>query len=441
MKYLVRRRWCRAAFVVLCLLPTLAVSGWANLASRARETARLHAAWEARLRELTGLRAHAGAVIEGHRGNVVFQNLVLSDPETGAEVVRAREIEIAPAGPRGATVIVAYPEVSPGQLGRLWEPLYDRLRAARGGGEWTGIVMARSATLHLDAERAGTASHTFSSFECRFSTREAGGLAEIEFTLDGYGMEKPARVLVARNRDLLPPETEVVVHTGAEPLPCSLISEVIPAMRHLGPQATFAGSTKWRLGIDGWRGEQLEGTLHNVAFDQLLGENFPHHYVQATGTVEIRRGEFQQGRLVAAEGTRRCGAGRIGRALLLAATDALGCRLLQPLEADRIAFHELATQFRIDSSGLALRGAALPAGTLIRTTEGPLLVENPAPVPVVALLRLLVPDSMHQVPATQQTGWLTDVLPVPDLAPNPRAARRPLDSPTLRLSESVNGEG
>ena len=37
--------------------------------------------------------------------------------------------------------------------------------------------------------------------------------------------------------------------------------------------------------------------------------------------------------------------------------------------------------------------------------------------PVVAIIQMLVPDSRVQVPATRQTDWLLNLLPVPDIVP------------------------
>jgi hypothetical protein len=37
---------------------------------------------------------------------------------------------------------------------------------------------------------------------------------------------------------------------------------------------------------------------------------------------------------------------------------------------------------------------------------------------MVALVKMLVPDSRVQVPATRQTDWLLKLLPIPDVVPH-----------------------
>jgi hypothetical protein len=90
--------------------------------------------------------------------------------------------------------------------------------------------------------------------------------------------------------------------------------------------------------------------------------------------------------------------------------------------------------FTLDEKGFTLHGQceSAPASTILKSDGGPLLVgSGDAALPIVALIRVLVPDSQIQVPATRQTDWLLQVLPVPDVLP-----RDPNAAPHARLRDS-----
>ena len=153
-----RRVLCRLGFVLCCLVPTVAVCWWSWHARQERQLRQLHASWEQWILAETGLRGVAEHIQVGRRGDVLLSNLVLSDPETRAEVARIRQVHAAPAGERGWVLDVSYPVIPARQLARLWEPLYDRLRIARGSDSWSGLISARNVTL-VQGEQNSSLSH------------------------------------------------------------------------------------------------------------------------------------------------------------------------------------------------------------------------------------------------------------------------------------------
>jgi hypothetical protein len=161
-----RRLLCRVAFVLLCIAPTICVGMYAIAAHWNRERDALYHQWTTRIRQETGFQAEVGSIELGNRGDIVFHDLSLTDPETEALVVRVRRVHIAPAGKRGWVVEAAYPEIPAHQVARLWEPLYDRLRASRGPGDWSGLVSAHNVTLQRDGK----------SIRCPNSNASLGGV-------------------------------------------------------------------------------------------------------------------------------------------------------------------------------------------------------------------------------------------------------------------------
>ena len=80
-------------------------------------------------------------------------------------------------------------------------------------------------------------------------------------------------------------------------------------------------------------------------------------------------------------------------------------------------YEQLAFAFVVDSAGLTLSGACTGSSSVVmRLGDGTSLAEAGAPSgPLVALVRTLVPQSEVQVPATRQSDWLIECLPVPQV--------------------------
>jgi hypothetical protein len=55
---------------------------------------------------------------------------------------------------------------------------------------------------------------------------------------------------------------------------------------------------------------------------------------------------------------------------------------------------------------------------ILENDQGPVIWDNPQPAQVVDLVRILVPETRHHVPATRQTSWLTNLLPFPATSPH-----------------------
>ena len=88
-------------------------------------------------------------------------------------------------------------------------------------------------------------------------------------------------------------------------------------------------------------------------------------------------------------------------------------------DARPLDYKDLQLGFEINTSGLTLLGHCenVEPGTIMTDTHGSLLRQpQRQPIPVVRLIRALVPNQDVLVPATQQTESLLRVLPLPPLA-------------------------
>jgi hypothetical protein len=425
-----KRRWiCRIVFLLLAVFPTLFMSAWAGWAHARRVDREKRDAWEHRIVQELGLIGQAREFTEGQRGDLTLEDVTLVDPETEQLVTSLRRVHVAPAGERGWVIDAAYPQIPGEQLLRLWNPIYDRLRRSRGNNDWSGLLTANNVTLKYDRQQSETLSHV----ECQFGSSRSGAFAKMNFVVAGLNMSRRAELIVSRDRELESPETVMLFNTGPQPLPCSLAYAAVPTLEHLGRDCRFQGKLKLRLSEQGWRGDELSGQLTHVDLSTLITEVFAHHLLTGDATIDIRQARFEDGRLTIAEGVVYSENGLVSRSLLDGAAEHLGWHIADQVREKtetRFRYAQMHFDFQLHESGLTVHGKCGEPGVIMLGEDGPLAWESGESIPVTNVVRLLVPDSTHQVPATRQTAWLSNLLPVPSIAPQ-RTAIRP-ENPPLR---------
>ena len=85
-------------------------------------------------------------------------------------------------------------------------------------------------------------------------------------------------------------------------------------------------------------------------------------------------------------------------------------------------FREMWFRFQLDDRGLELRGRndSIPPGAILIGDSTVLLGEpETQPLPILELVRMLVPASQFLVPATKETNLLLRIFPIPSLVRTP----------------------
>ena len=403
-----RRKWlCRRAFVLLCLVPTLAVAAM----SVSRETAAHREAFERAAAEHTGLTARIGRVTHPAPRMVLFEGLELVDPLSRAVVARARAVEWAVI--EGvARVHLSQAEFEAAHAPRLWGWIERRLRGEPPLGALAMRVSADSLTWkHADA------SQTFIQLDCRLDAIDAGREFDAAFRLADTPAAEPAEVRVVRGA-MGDGGTQYSFSTGGAALPVSIFAPLVDARPLLGPRAMFLGSLAIDARDGGWDGD-LFGRLIEVDLGRLVADRFPHKLAGAA-TVEVALARFEGGKLVEAEGRLAAGPGVVGRSLIESARTHLGL-LGSDLPADRdvLPYTELAAGFFARGGELKLVGRATsgaPGGILVDGRASYLVEPERAATTLVNLLRALSPANEHQVPATAASEALMRALPLAPIA-------------------------
>jgi hypothetical protein len=405
-----RRMLCRAGFLAVCLLPTLGVIAWSN----SRTSATHSEACAADLSRDLSLRVSLSGVSYPQPGNTLYEGVEIADPETAVSLARLRFLNVG-AGENLFTLIASQSEVDALQLGRLWEAVEQRLRQSLGP-QPTVRLVAREATLHWPV-----GSQTLTDVLGELATKpESGGerTATLSFRLAGKDSAEPIRVRYARTLKQSRPMRRIELNSATAEIPCSLLVIPLGIQNRLGERARFRGSMSAVETPDGWNGE-LTGEFKDVDLQAVISEQFPHQ-LSGAADVAIQHARFEHGRLIEARGTIVARPGVISQSLLQAAAQNLQLKgTATDLDRAIKPYDQLAISFTLDSSGLSLGGLCEGSkGTIVRRGETALLAESgAAPRSIAALLRTLVPMSELQVPATRESNWLIDHLPVPSVMP------------------------
>ena len=428
-----RRLCCRAAFLLLCLAPTVCVLAWSVFLQTPAHRAWQIAAWQTELSHRLGVTVRIGGVSAPQAGRTLFDGLELFDPETDAPLASVRAVEAAHNG-RGWVLLASHVELPAYQLSQLAAVFHDRVlrQPPRDGGSWE--LIAGEVTLSA----ADVPAETFQDVRVSIESTDDGSQAKIEFRVAGLSMSEPAQLKLVRNRQLTPPATSWELNTGGAALPCSIFAGQVPSLAHLGEQCHFDGLIGVTATPRGWEGI-VNGRLKQVDLDRLITDQFPHK-LSGSAEIVLNHARIRQGRIVEAAGTLVSTGGVVHRSLLEAAAQTSTLRLtlssrIKEGEEPLWKYRELAIGFNLDADGLTITGncASAAPGTILSDRTGVLVAEAKQPtVAAVALVRTLAPQNEIQVPASQETNRLLEILPVPALlAPESATARRP--SSTLRL--------
>lgn len=419
--------WCRRVFIALCLLPTLCVSAWIVVHSLPGEASARKAEWERELSQRLGLRVSIGALTYPHFDVAQLGQVELADAQTGEQVGRASTLDITRTA-TGWGIEATGLEVESRHLSLIASRLHERALCQRERDSENLEFTASELTL-LDRELP----LTLTDIDSLLESRESAPKLTLAFRFAGDDSSgDSARLTLTRSPVTTSPITHLEFQTGSVELPAALLSRLWPEAAVLGPDSHLKGNCDLTLDSSGWSG-QLAGRIAGVDLDSLVSEEFPHA-LSGEALVTFQEVRLQEGRVVSAAGVMEArNGGRISRSLVEAAKQHLQLQANIAADAgDSLAYRRLAIGFRLDGEKLRLTGSATTdhAGALLANHSGPLLeASQNHSVPAVALVRMLVPNTNVQVPATRQTDKLLHLLPLPSISPS-TTARRSSHTPT-----------
>lgn len=427
MRFALRRRICRATFLLVCVVPTLLVGATAVVVSTPSYQRMRIERWRERLANQLGLDVHFSHWEWIDQNQLVMHALELRDPESQVVLASARTVRVTP-GRQGPVVLLGQPTLNFARFPRLLDVLHEHLLLRTAGTAAVSIDVS-SPTLVLEGEP-----NSDSVLDVRFvlDARDDATEALLEFRSTDAPADETTRLRVVRNRQIDPPATGWELHTGDTGLPCQLVQAWLPQAEQLGDRCRFLGSVWSERLPDGWEVE-LSGSFVQLDLDRFVTGQFPHK-LSGIADVTFTRLVLHQSQVVEAEGTLASSQGVISQTLIQAAAQHLD--LQQPGSAtDNILtrYEDLWLQFVLDDRGLMVAGRDDGLQTILADNDGPLLTSGATKrVAAHSLVKLLVPISDLQVPAARETTTLISALPMPAVTPGKTAPAKRTGRP-LRL--------
>ena len=419
---------CRVGFLLLCVLPTVAIGGWIVRRSMPDYVLSARQEWEQELSRQLGLRVTCTAVEYPRPNTAELTNVLIADSETGAAVAGARSLELIYSAERwkltGSQVVI-----EAGQLPLLRTQLEQRVLRQEISGKFPPIceIWLREVTL-----RTAESGLSVVDVAGEWKNTDNGPSCSLSFRLPEADPQQPrGEWSVQRNRQTTPTSTRWELKTGVSPLPCSIAAAAWPAIQQLGPAAQFAGELDvTEAGAES--SGNLRGTLFNVDLDSLVSEQLPHR-LSGLAVCKIAKAEVVRNQLTLVRGTVQSkDGGEISTSLLAAAAQNLNLAAPAAVLSSGgvINYRKLSLGFDLQGAGLQLTGSAdaLRSGALVSDINGSLLEAPPHHhAPTVALLQTLVPTSER---TTRQGQYLASLLPAADSSVPQAIARQPQHVPT-----------
>jgi hypothetical protein len=409
---------CRLTFLVGCAGST-SIVGYACLFGTV-DPARIQTGFAA----ASGYSLAFDSLSEPRPGCVLLSGVRLLDPETGEVAFSALTAEVESNGTDFGIAVSDATLDSPrfSDFRKLSEEMLSRFASDEPATVWIELgsvsfdAVVREEGIDLPAE-------TFRDVSLRLQrTGASEDGRQCRLTIEFRRSDRPEaeRAEVSLERHSAGGVVRSVwrINTGPGGLPNTFLARWAPELTALGPDAVFHGLATFSDEADGLAGE-ARGTFQRVDLHSLVTARFP---LKLSGQAELtlHTCRWKAGKLESLTAGISAREGVVGRSLVEAFRDCLGCRMPENAGLSEVSplfrFRELRIETELTEDGrFRLAGLLQPTGTILQGEEGPILSEGkPGYLPVVRLVQALAPQSDVQVPATAATRTLIDWLPLPD---------------------------
>ncbi len=427
-QFATRRRFARAMFLAVCLVPTLAIASWGLWRQAPWHAAQI----AARVGATLDLSCNIAAVEHVRPGALRLRGLVLRNSETGRLVCECSVVDARRAD-RRIEIKVSKAEVDVEQRATIWRACERLLRRQI----QDGSAMAFTASeLQLLSDRA---SHKLHDLDAIVPGGDDAAALDIRFHSSREPAAAPVNLHLERSRGEHPVTTLLVDSAGQE-LDCSLLGCGSSAFDGLGPRATFAG--RFSVAFDEQVQTELAGKFREVDLGRLAAGYLDQH-VEGAAQLDVVHVKCVDSKLETAQARITGGPGVISTALCRSLAVELQMpaarRATQPNGDALVVFEKLDAEFWLERRGIALRGHCnepgqgpeLRSGVVLADAEGPLLAEPESPQTLVALVRGLAAAEVPELPATTAARRLAAALPLE------RAAAEAIARPPERADSST----
>lgn len=411
------RAVARLLFVFLCALPTAITSSVVLVSVTPWYADHRRRAIQHELATRLGVRVEIERVEHPSPQATRLVGLRMLHPETGGEVGRVRLVTWT-RGDTKRAVRLSQPEVNSEHLDQLWRVLHDRFLCQPELTDRAFRLAADDLTIHSTSGAV-----TLRDVDAWLRPLEERVEATIQCVPAGRRDDAPVHITVARDRSRALANTQWTLNSGDLPLACSALADHFPAIRRLGPDATFAGNLRWRLSPQGWMLDLGGSRFEGIDANGLL-HHVPHR-LTGTAAVTFERCLLDPGSGVDVSGTLVLSDGFIGGSLLQSAAGELGLELhADQLGQQDTAYERIAMRFDLFGPRLSIAGVChqlagyeyLEPSSVVVAEGRSVASSRGQPQSWASLVRTLWQDGRQTLPASPQSAWLMQLLPSPRLS-------------------------
>ena len=407
----------RLLFVFCCAVPTFTIASAVLVTFTPWYHNYRRTNWETALSQRLGVTVKIGRVEFPAPAMIRFRDVVLLQPETGANVATVHVADWVTIDGESA-MRLSQPELQSAMLPFAWRVIHERFLCQP---QWTSTplrVAADDLTIH-----SRTGSMTMRDVDAWLRPVETGVEAMVQCVPADRTDLAAIHISAIRKRTGTQPSTHWFLNTGDIPLLCSTIADYLPGMRKFGSNATFAGTMRWQVADAGWTIDLGGARFDHVDLAELTA-GMPHR-LTGEAAIKLERCQIQPGRELDVSGTMISSAGQVSPSLMIAAKTELNFEINPDVDrgARDLPYELLAVRFDFFGADMTLEGICekqrgyerLPVGMLIVGSGSGMLAGNANRQTWVGLARTLWPGRHASMPVSTQTAWLFDILPPPTL--------------------------
>lgn len=423
------KRWiCRAAFCLLCVIPTFFTLQMVLLPVSRSE-------WSTRISQRLGTNATVAQVDLRTPQRTDFSGIVIGADtfDTRLEIDSVVMQNLADARVLQLGTVTGSAKALRQALQRIDQQIEQTLRSDR-------PLLVRADRVVLKCNES-PGSRVCELVDVTIRIARPGDQLQIRFSGPAT-VGKESGVSIARTVDTR--QTTWQIDGANESLPGWLIGEFCPGLDFIGDDTMVAGRAILYQRDSGWSGELADITLANMDLGQLVQRQFGHP-VSGRAQVVVNSATLCDGQLREIAGSLNSQNGTIGPNLLAACQDFAEMRVVEPYgNVGEFQYRELSFGFRLRNYSLSIDAPEHLGGAILTASNGGgkvLIAKSGHPFPMVNLLSVLAWPNNESSPINRNTASLAARLVWPPLSfsgvdlskPNGRIAEeQEVGSPVFR---------
>lgn len=286
-----QRALCRMVFLWLALLPVLSVAVYSALLATPWYQVDQKERWQRRLSDNLGVDVRFKSIEFPSPHLLRAHDLVCLNPETGREILKIEKIQ-ASMDRSGWLVEVDSPVLNGEQIHNAMQVVHDRfLCRPQSSAVLLGLLMPE--LLISDASKTTK----LRNVNVGFKPTESVSKLMVSYSVDDTKFPSLASFSVERDHTV--ESTHWAINSKTAATSCQVLSELFPAVKHLGDQASFLGT------IEGTQNNQHWETTVRGDFSSVDLAKVSMHFgqpLQGLGKLCIGNAMFSDGSLRSVQG-------------------------------------------------------------------------------------------------------------------------------------------